>query len=314
MLKSLKNTIIKKTSRFYFDLIILWDWEYDDDFVKSLLQAAQKKRLKADSFGPDEVEAFAKAFLHKNFRCNLIIDRASDVHPGLALLLTNLKSQGTILINDPKAMVWCRDKATMHLELLNQGVSVPYGIIISTDDHPESMHVMALNKLGSPYVIKPAEGGGGEGVILHGESTHDITAALQASHTGKIILQEKVIPKMIGDHRGWLRIFYILAKIMPCWWDDQTHLYHEIHPGELPQEILDKIFGIVNTIARTSHMQFFTTEVAIDHNGNLLVVDFVNEMCDMRIQSHHYDGIPDNVFNQIIQAIIEFCIHPGKRN
>ena len=71
MLKSLKNTIIKKTSRFYFDLIILWDWEYDDDFVKSLLQAAQKKRLKADSFGPDEVEAFAKAFLHKNFHATI---------------------------------------------------------------------------------------------------------------------------------------------------------------------------------------------------------------------------------------------------
>ena len=289
-----------KESSPLFDLVVLWDWEYDDDFVVCLLQTAKKNGLKAIAFGPGQMEEFVKALDKTDFFCRLCIDRASDVHPGLAVILAHMKSKGTFLINDPQAVAWCRDKATMHLELLNKGVSVPYGIIVSTKDHPESMAVLALEKLGAPFVIKPSEGGGGEGVVLNAVSEDDITSALHISHTGKVILQEKVIPKMIGSHRGWFRVFYLLGKIIPCWWDDLVHIYSKVQSDELDVDLWKKITEILNCIAKTSHMDFFTTEIAIDQKGNLLVVDFVNEMCDMRIQSRHRDGIPDEVFHQIV--------------
>ncbi len=310
ILERLKRKFVP--SRLQFDLIILWDWEYDGDFVAQLTQTAIKKRLHVQAFGPGDLEAFAKLYAQEDFTCRLIVDRASDNNPGLSLFLASLKSRGTYLINDPRAMAWCRDKATMHLELLNIDVRVPYGIIVSTEDHPESMHVLALAKLGTPFVIKPSEGGGGEGVVLDAVSSHDISSALKTSETGKIILQQKVIPKILGAHRGWFRVFYILGQVIPCWWDDLTHLYSQVQPEELETILSHKIIETVQRIAKISHIDFFTTEIAVDQNGDLLVVDFINEMCDMRLKSRHVDGVPDTVAANIVDEIIRFCLHLKK--
>jgi len=304
----LENTNIKFSKNSYlYDLVILWDWRYDDDFVQCLCDEAKKKGLRVTAFGPRTLHEFAKTVEDTAYFVQVAIDRASDIQPGLAVILSQMKSYGTILINDPQAMAWCRDKATMHLELLSKGVSVPYGIVVSTQDHPECMHILALEKLGTPFVIKPAEGGGGEGVVLDADSPKDISEAVKTSHTGKVILQEKVIPKMIGERRGWFRIFYILGKIMPCWWDDLTHYYCPVESSELEVDLLNKIEEIMLCIANTSHMEFFTTEIALDQKDKLVVIDFVNEMCDMRLQSRHPDGIPDEVVRQIVDEVISLC-------
>ena len=52
------------------------------------------------------------------------------------------------------------------------------------------------------------------------------------------------------------------------------------------------IYGIVRTIARVSRLRFFSTEVAMDVRGRFVVVDYVNEICDMRLRSVHADGCP----------------------
>ncbi len=290
------------------DIIILWDWEYDDDFVASLVQASALKGLHAVTYGPTEMESFVDRINTEHFFCPVVIDRASDVFKGLPLILSRMKSQGTLVINDPKAISWCKDKATMHLELLQRGVSVPYGIIASSEDHPETIHVLAIEKLGKPFVIKPSEGGGGTGVVLDAETSLDIQESLKKSDTGKIILQKKVLPKLLGERRGWFRIFYVLGEKRICWWDDLTHIYHDSEPGELDPELTRQLEEKMDIIAQTSQMMFFTSEIALDQNGEILVVDFVNEMCDMRIQSHHQDGIPDRIFYRIVEKITDHAV------
>lgn len=307
-MEKVKNKLSTNSLPFLYDLVVLWDWEYDDDFVECLITESEKKGLRAKAFGPGTLHEFALALERADCFCQMVIDRASDVHPGLAVLLTQMKPHGTVLINDPQAIAWCRDKATMHLELLNKGVSVPYGIIVSTKDHPELMHVLALNKLGRPFVIKPSEGGGGDGVVLDAESPNDISRAVETSQTGKVILQEKVIPTMMGNRRGWFRIFYILGKVISCWWDDLTHFYDIVKPDELDVVLTNKIKEIMLCIADTSHMEFFTTEIALDNKENLVVIDFVNEMCDMRLKSRHPDGIPDQVVTHVVDELISLCL------
>jgi hypothetical protein len=63
------------------------------------------------------------------------------------------------------------------------------------------------------------------------------------------------------------------------------------------------MYGIVRTIARVSRLRFFSTEVARDAAGRLLVVDYVNENCDMRLRSAHADGVPDAVVARIADRI-----------
>jgi len=40
---------------------------------------------------------------------------------------------------------------------------------------------------------------------------------------------------------------------------------------------------------------FFSTEIALAKDGRYVVVDYVNDPCDMRPQSKHFDGVPDTI-------------------
>ncbi len=296
----------RRPSRLY-DLVIVWDWEYDDDFVLAMLTGASQRRLSARAFRPADFPIFNNLCQQTEFSPILLLDRASDVHPWLLPVLKELSRKGCRLVNDPQQMIWCRDKATMHLELVERGVPVPYGIIVSQQDRPETAVLQALEKLGSPFVIKPAEGGGGEGVIMEATTPAHIRQALSESKTGKIILQNRVQPAQIGSHRAWFRIFYLLGEIIPCWWDDQTHVYDRI--TNLPQRLQTRMQDIVQNIARISRMDFFTTEIALTEKDELLVIDFVNEMCDMRLQSRHADGVPDQLVLHMTDRLLSYLTH-----
>ena len=37
-----------------------------------------------------------------------------------------------------------------------------------------------------------------------------------------------------------------------------------------------------------------------------VVVDYVNEMCDMRLQSIHPDGVPERIVSSISEALVDF--------
>jgi hypothetical protein len=287
-----------------FDVVALWDWDFDDDFIHLLLTGAYKRHLSARAFHTSEFSTFLRLFPQFT-PPRLVIDRASDVQPALLPLLTEWRRYGTRLINDAQQMIWCKDKATMHLELVQQGIPVPYGIILSSQDHIETAVTEALQKLGSPFVIKPAEGGGGEGVILEAQSIHDLHKALAESKSGKIILQKRVRPRLLNGRRAWFRVFYVQGQVIPCWWDDLTHHYKKA--DDLPADLSQALCSIVLRIAAIAAISFFSSEIALTEEGYLFVIDFVNEMCDMRLQSRHVDGVPNDLVQHIIRLLLS---HP----
>lgn len=297
----------------HVDLLVLWDWKYDADFVARLQACCAARGLSFAAFRGRQVKDFAAAAESASFSAGLIFDRVSDVQPGIIHLLLHLKRAGTHLVNDPELMAWCRDKATMHLELLSSGVSIPYGVILSTADHAKKLDLLELCKgqLGSPFVIKPAEGGGGEGVELNALGSEDIADYFKRTSAGKIVLQRKVVPRMLGRRRGWFRVFWVLGSTMPCWWDDLSHVYESLEPDDETRFGLRPIYAIVAIIARISKMDFFTTEIAVDEDGQLVAVDFVNEMPDLRLQFQHADGVPAAVLDRAAAALAERAAAPG---
>jgi glutathione synthase/RimK-type ligase-like ATP-grasp enzyme len=289
------------------DLLILWEWEFDDDFVFYLKAWARHRGLRAQARHASQFSSFLDDCQRSHWRPAMIVDRASDAHMDLVPALADLERRGSRLVNHAQRMIWCRDKATMHLELVAEGIPVPYGIIVSQQDRPETSFAYAASQLGVPFVIKPSEGGGGEGVILNAVSTIDIQHALQTSRTGKIVLQQKVMPLQIYGRRGWLRVFFIFGEVICCWWDNETHLYTLTRAGELEDAHRRRIDQIIRLIARTCGIDFFTTEFAIDQENRLQVIDFVNEMCDMRMRSRHGDGVPDQIVFRIIDRVTGLC-------
>jgi hypothetical protein len=199
----------------------------------------------------------------------------------------------------------------MHLECLSRGIHVPYTIIISPYSHKKEVELSLseLALLGRPFIIKPANTtGGGVGVVLGAESLKDVIETRQHHKNDKYLLQEKVIPGELAHRQAWFRVFYAFGLVFPCWWNDQTHIYEELTPNDEEAFGLQPLRSIAVTIQLICGLDFFSTEIAITSTKQFVVVDYVNEMCDMRLQSSHHDGVPDQVVSSIAEALVQFTI------
>jgi hypothetical protein len=152
-------------------------------------------------------------------------------------------------------------------------------------------------------VIKPAEGGGGgEGVVVGAKAIDEVQQAQEQAPGQVIVLQELIVPRELYGMRCWFRVFYTCGKVIPCFWDDQTHVYRRLTLGE------ESVFGEIQRITQTIHeivgLEFFSTEIVQTPAQNFVIADYVNDQCDMRFQSDAPDGVPDSVVEEIVEAIV----------
>jgi glutathione synthase/RimK-type ligase-like ATP-grasp enzyme len=290
-------------------VLVLWEWEYDADFIQLLARHCAEARLTLNAIGSPDEKALAE-LQEANQPPALLLDRASDRYPELVPVLETLKGRGVRVVNDAARMAWARDKATMHLELVAAGVSVPYAVIVSNEDRPgaDALHAEEHQLLGSPFVIKPANGGGGEGVVLDARSTSDVHAYLDTTGYEKVLLQHLVEPRTLAGRRGWFRVFHIDGIIVPCWWDVQTHEYRQLDPDDEGAEKLGQLRELTSLIASISRVDLFTSEIACDLEDRFVVVDFVNEMPDLRPQSRFCDGVPDRILDVIAGKLVALAL------
>jgi hypothetical protein len=197
----------------------------------------------------------------------------------------------------------------MHLEFIANGLVTPYTIIIPPFNTTEKilLSVADLAQLGRPFIIKPANTtGGGIGVVDGAETLQDILTARQVYHNDKYLLQEKVKPIARDGKRFWFRGFFCCGLIDCSWWDDSTHRYEMLNPTEVSFYQLEGLFQIVEKISNIIKLNFFSTEIALCQSGKFIVIDYVNEICDMRLKSQHADGVPDEIVLKIVNQIVDY--------
>ncbi len=300
-----------------YDIGLVWNWAYDQEFLQLVVSAVRAKGLSAfliDHGNLDEtMEQLKEGRIHFRF----ILDRASDEDERflpLAQLFTRRQSGSTRrpllrIINAYDLLRRASDKATMHLEFLTHSLHVPFTIIISPYNHRREVELSLteLSQLGRPFIIKPANTtGGGVGVVLGAESLKDIIETRQHHKNDKYLLQQKVVPAYVAGRRAWFRVFHAFGLIIPCWWDDQTHIYQELTPEDEEGFGLQPLRSITATIREICGLEFFSTEIALTPGHSFIVVDYVNEMCDMRLKSLHADGVPDPIVQRIALSLAEF--------
>lgn len=289
-----------------YDLAVTYDWEYDADFVRLIDEAARARGLTTLVVPPAGIALALEEFRAGRLDFGVLLDRASGASPEYVALQALARERGRDVIDGLDEIRWASDKATMHLELLSAGVHLPYTLILPafTVEPDIALTAADLAPLGQPFVIKPANTTGGSlGVIADARGPADVLAARRAYPADKYLLQEKVVPQVRQGRRYWFRGFYVLGEVHLAWWDDLTHVYAELGPDEAAAEGLLPVYGLVRTIARVSRLRFFSTEVARDAPGRLVVVDYVNEICDMRLRSAHADGVPDALVARIAARV-----------
>ncbi|MDP4199068.1 MAG: hypothetical protein Q8922_13990 [Bacteroidota bacterium] len=296
-----------------YDLLIGWTWEYDRDFVLALERHAQaKRRLSTFQVHEGNIEEVLARHRQRKLEFGLYLDRAFDVDERFERLGRSIERRGGAVVNSYDHTVEAIDKATMHLEFIEAGLHVPFTIIISPYKERQEVGLTPhdLAHLGRPFIIKPANTtGGGIGVVTGAESLLDVIEARKELQADKYLLQERIIPRIIGDRRCWFRCFYVFDKILLTWWDDQTHRYALVTPHEEHYYTLRPLRRIMRTIGQVSGLNFFSSEIALRQptpyeRSQFVVVDYVNDMCDMRATCDAISGFPDDGIPNVLRERI----------
>jgi hypothetical protein len=299
----------------HFDLAIGWLWEYDERFVLDLEAAAQRRGFTTFQIAEHNLDEVIERLRSRKLQFAAYIDRGFDVEDRFARIGKSVERRGGRVLNEYARTVEAIDKATMHLEFMTAGLHVPFTIIISpyTKRPDPGVTIEDLAHLGRPFIVKPANTtGGGIGVVMGAETLHDVLEARQDLQEDKYLIQEKINPRVLDGKRCWFRCFYACGKIFLAWWDDTTHIYELVTSDEERLYHLASLRKIMHTIARVSGLNFFSSEIALREAtsfevSQFVVVDYVNDMCDMRTTDIAADGLPNALYWGIVERLAQFA-------
>jgi hypothetical protein len=286
-----------------YDLSLIWYWEYDTDFINAVQAACSVQGLSLLLVSPENLVQATADVLEGRARVQVLLDRA-QYHAGFLPLLQKVIEGGAYCINPRERSCWAEDKATMHLEMINRGLEAPYTIILAPFTEQPVLPLIDLSPLGERFVIKPASGGGGEGVILQAASLEQVQQARIEFADQKYLLQAHVTPQELGGRKAWFRVYYVDGKVHPCWWDPQTHIFAPLYAEEEGRYGLAPLRLVTWKIASICNLDWFSTEIALSQDGRFVAIDYVNDGIDLRSQSNAQDGVPDEVIRAIAEDLV----------
>ncbi len=291
-----------------YDIGIAWEWQYDADFIRFLLEACTAYGVSYYTVTPDNLGATLSALNNGALAFKAYFDRASDSHPGFVPLTVQVRALTSVRLNDFAHARRAWDKSTMHLEFMHNGIEVPHTLILPPFDAAPNMPEPDLGPLGRTSYLKPARGGGGEGVVLVTSWT-EIQSARQKFPHEKYLLSALVTaaaPEACKPKRAWFRVIYAAGAIFPSWWDERTHVYTPVTPEDEECLGLETLRDVTRHIADIAHLELFSTEIALTEDGHFIAVDYVNDPCDLRLQSKAPEAVPDGVVRGVADALAKW--------
>lgn len=288
----------------HYDLCLPWYWEYDDAFVAMIASACLDQGLSLLQVTPANLLEATTALYEGRLTFKTLLNRGQG-EPTFEPISRWALENRVRRINPAELSAWSEDKATMHLEFINAGLQTPYTILLSPYLESPLLPPIDLAPLAHGFVIKPSNGGGGEGVILGASTVEQIQRARMQFPGQKYLLQSYITPQVLNARPAWFRVFYANGETFPCWWATDSHIYQVVQPWEESAFNLHHLHTITRQIAAICKLDWFSTEIALaDH---FVVVDYVNDEIDTRVQSRALDGVPDEVINHIAHQLVRIA-------
>jgi hypothetical protein len=282
-----------------YDLCIAWNWEYDRDFVHLMETACVNRGLAFFSVTPENLDSTLAGLSSGEITFAAFFDRASESDPRFQPLVDQARRLDIFRINPQELALWSTDKATMHLEFASRGLETPYTILLSPCDEQPGLPPLDLSPLGGRFAIKPASMGGGEGVVLEATTWEQVLAVRWQYPHEKYLLQAHVTPRVLDGRPAWFRVIVCHGAVFASWWDQNTHIYTPVRAEERFRYGLRDLYAVARRIAQVCRLDLFSTEITLAEDGRsilfgkILVVDYVNDPVDLRLQSKAMDGVPD---------------------
>jgi hypothetical protein len=293
-----------------YDLCLPWYWEYDNVFAGMVERACVEEEISLWQIKPDNLLESITALYKGVTTFKTLLHRGQgeatfDPIPRWA------REFGARRINPAEVSAWSEDKATMHLELISAGLHTPHTILLAPFLEQPVVPQIDLTPLGENFVIKPSNGGGGEGVILGANSVDEILQARMQFPEQKYLIQAHVTPRVIDNKPAWFRVFYANGEAYPCWWNPQTHIYATVTAEEEARVRLGSLRDVTKRIASICRLDWFSTEIALA--DEFIVVDYVNDEIDTRVQSQAMDGVPDEIMESVAKQLVKIAKEESRR-
>jgi hypothetical protein len=287
-----------------YDLSLTWNWKHDQDFVRLLAEACQSRGLSLLEITPGNLEEALQAFLDGHVTCRALLDRASDEDMRFLPIEQWAREHAVYRINPRERAVRAWNKAVMHFAFIEAGLHTPYTIVLPSFEEKPDLPSINLYPLGESFIVKPAHGGGGEGVITGVTSLSRVLLARQEYPADKYLLQASISPTRLGSRPAWFRVIYCAGAVHLCWWDPDTHIYIPVTTDEEHHFGLSSLRPMAATIAKVCGLGLFSTEIALSAEHLWIVVDYVNDQMDLRLQSKTPDGVPFAIAAAIAERLV----------
>jgi len=287
-----------------YDLCLAWNWKHDQDFVSLLAETCRSRGLSLLEITPGNLDKALQAFLDGHLSCRAFFDRASDEDLRFIPIEQWAREHAVYRINPRERAVRAWNKAIMHFALIEAGLYTPHTIVLPSFEEQPDLPAIDLSPLGESFIVKPAHGGGAEGVVTGVSSFSRVLVARQEYPADKYLLQANVAPARLGSRPAWFRVIYCAGTVHLCWWDPDTHIYIPVTTAEEPRFELSPLRHMSETIAQVCELTLFSTEITLSTEKLWIVVDYVNDQIDLRLQSKTPDGVPDDIVRAIAEGLV----------
>lgn len=291
---------------YHYDLCFAWNWEYDADFIQLLAAASERNHVSLLQVTPANLADIVRTLAAGEISYRSFFDRASDSDVGFMPLVEWAQAHTLPCINCYKQARQTFNKASCHLDFITAGMYTPYTIILPSYQEQPEISSVDLSPLGSVFAIKPSHGGGGDGVILEATSWEQVLAARKQFSDDHYLLQAHITPAILGGREAWFRVIGCVGYFYPCWWDTRTHIYTPLSADDESQYGLQSLREISQKIWQLYGLELFSTEIAYTAQGLFVVVDYINDPIDLRLQSKAIDGIPDTIVAEIAEKLVGY--------
>ncbi len=306
---------IEQKTQKVFDFAIAWNWEYDRDFICQINDTCLKLGLKPYIINPQNLFETLQLLKEGQIKFLTFFDRASDTDSRFLELAQVLQESGAFFVNHPDKIKWIDDKALIHMDCVTNEIPVPQTFIY----YPTDERRVIMNKIkhiGSPFVIKPAHSvdSGGMGVLLNAHTVEDAQYWHSRYKNYIFLLQKQIAPCLIDKKVASFRVFYVFGKIFPCWWDPVTHIYEVVTEEEKEKLGLEPLYIITKKIWKIYSLGFFSTEISMEKGRRFVVIDYINDQCDMRRKTKFNDAVCDTVIDAVAFEMAQEIKRVVKKN
>lgn len=289
------------------DLCLSWNWEHDASFVELLDATFRQRGHSVLQVTPATLERTLSELAAGRLGFRAYLDRASEADPRFLPLGDWARAQAIPSVNPHEQARRAADKSAMHRALFSQ-VRTPYTVVLAPHAVQPTLDDLDLTPLGHAFCIKPAHGGGGEGVVVKASTLAEVLAARRQFPTDEYLLQTHILPAAPGGRVAWFRVIYCAGEVYPCWWPPGSHVYTPVTAAEESHLKLDGLRGLTETIARVCGLGLFSTEIALTAEGELVVIDYANDPIDLRLQSRCREGVPDDLVRFVAERLVAVAI------